>query len=102
MYLKTKWLSKQRNGAGVVFATGTPISNTLNEIYTMLRYLHYDKLKELDIEKFDDFARCFTVEAKSMELTPGGDDFKSVTRLNLTNLPAVGGLFREVADVLLI
>ena len=99
MYIKTRWLTKLRNGGGVVFATGTPISNTLNEIYTMQRYLDYQTLQEHKIHQFDNWAGVFAKEVKSMEAAPSGNGFREVTRLKLTNLQSLIGMFLKIADV---
>lgn len=99
MYIKTKWLTKMRNGGGVVFATGTPISNTLNEIYTMQRYLDYANLEAKKIHHFDNWAGTFAEEVKGVEASPSGNGFREVTRLKLTNLPSLITMFRKVADI---
>ena len=99
MYVKTKWLTKQRNGGGVVFATGTPISNTLNEMYTMQRYLDAATLEEKKCQHFDGWAGTFCKEVEDYEVSPDGNGFRTVTRLNLTNLQSLIKMFRKFADI---
>ena len=102
MYVKTQWLARQRNGGGVVFATGTPISNTLNEIYTMQRYLDSATLEEKNCKFFDAWAGTFCKEADDQEVSPDGNGFRTVTRLNLTNLQSLMKMFRKFADIKMI
>lgn len=100
MYVKTRWLSAMRNGKGVCFATGTPISNSLAEEFTMLRYLAYDKLKEMGLHNFDAWASVFTKTKEVPELNPSGNGFRMVKRLEFTNGGDLMRMFRSVADVI--
>ena len=99
MYLKTKLLTKMRNGGGVVFATGTPISNTLNEIFTMQRYLDFPTLEEKGIYYFDGWAGNFARGVPGVELSAKGTGYDQVIRLKLTNLQALIKLYRKFADI---
>lgn len=102
MFLKTRWLTKLKNGGGVVFATGTPVSNTLNEFFTLMRYLGMEDLIEKGLVHFDNWAATFAVEnPDSVELSASGEGFKKVTRLNLTNFQGLSQIFRKFADILL-
>jgi N12 class adenine-specific DNA methylase len=99
MFLKTRYLLEQAGGR-VVFATGTPISNTMAEMYTMLRYLAPDLLKERGVEHFDAWAGNFTEAVTSLELAPDGSGYRMHTRFaKFINLPELLTMFRTVADV---
>src|ERR1700690_3308541 len=99
MFLKTRYLLEQAGGR-VVFATGTPISNTMAEMYTMLRYLAPGLLKERGVEHFDAWAGNFTEAVTSLELAPDGSGYRMHTRFaKFINLPELLTMFRTVADV---
>ena len=98
LYVKTKWLSKM-HGGGVVFATGTPVSNSFSEIFTMTRYLANDRLQEIGIEFFDAWAQAFVKGIPRMELSTSGKGFDAVIRLRLTNLGSLITAYREFADI---
>jgi hypothetical protein len=100
MFLKIRYLQEQSYGRGVVFATGTPISNTLAEMYTMLRYLAPEMLAERKVEHFDSWAGNFAEAVTSLELAPDGSGYRMHTRFaKFINLPELLTVFRSVADV---
>ena len=98
LYMKTQYLTRINNGRGVVFATGTPISNTLGETYVMLSYLMGPKLREMGLAHFDSWAGTFTRRDTSAELTVAGQ-YRPRTRLKFSNIQELVSLFRQVADV---
>ena len=100
MYMKTRYLQERSDGRGVVFATGTPISNTLAEMYTMQRYLAPEMLSERGVEHFDAWAANFAEAVTSLELAPDGSGYRMHTRFaKFINLPELLSMFRTVADV---
>ena len=100
MFLKTRYLQEQNDGRGVVFATGTPISNTLAEMYTMMRYLAPESLSERGVNHFDPWAANFAEAVTSLELAPDGSGYRMNTRFaKFINLPELLTMFRSVADV---
>jgi N12 class adenine-specific DNA methylase len=100
MFLKVRYLQERSDGRGVVFATGTPISNTLAEMYTMLRYLAPEMLAERKVEHFDSWAANFAESVTSLELAPDGSGYRMHTRFaKFINLPELLSVFRTVADV---
>ena len=100
MYMKTRYVRQINEGRGVVFATGTPISNTMAEMYTMLRYLAPDLLKERGVEHFDAWAANFAEAVTSLELAPDGSGYRMHTRFaKFVNLPELLSMFRTVSDV---
>ena len=100
MFLKIRYLQERGDGRGVVFATGTPISNTLAEMYTMLRYLAPEMLAERKVEHFDSWAANFAEAVTSLELAPDGSGYRMHTRFaKFINLPELLTVFRSVADV---
>jgi len=100
MFLKIRYLQERSEGRGVVFATGTPISNTLAEMYTTLRYLAPEMLSERKVEHFDSWAANFAEAVTSLELAPDGSGYRMHTRFaKFINLPELLSVFRTVADV---
>jgi N12 class adenine-specific DNA methylase len=100
MFLKTRYLQEKSGGRGVVFATGTPISNSLAEMYTMLRYLAPDMLEERKVNHFDSWASNFAESVTSLELSPDGAGYRMNTRFaKFINLPELLQMFHTVADV---
>jgi N12 class adenine-specific DNA methylase len=100
MFLKIRYLQERGDGRGVVFATGTPISNTLAEMYTMLRYLGPEMLAERKVDHFDAWAANFAEAVTSLELAPDGSGYRMHTRFaKFINLPELLSVFRSVADV---
>ena len=98
MYMKTRYLA-ERNG-GIVFATGTPISNTMAEMYTLQRYLAPETLKAAGVEHFDAWAANFGEAVTSLELAPDGSGYRMHTRFaKFVNLPELLSMFRSFADV---
>ena len=100
MFMKCRYLDGETNSKGVVFSTGTPISNSLTEMYTMQRYLQYEKLVEMGLEHFDQWASIFTEPTSEMELAPEGGGYRMRTRCaKFMNLPELMNTFFEVADI---
>jgi hypothetical protein len=100
MFLKIRYVQEHGAGRGAVFATGTPISNTLAEMYTMLRYLAPEMLSERNVDHFDSWAANFGEAVTSLELAPDGAGYRMHTRFaKFINLPEVLSMFRTVADV---
>ena len=100
LYMKCQYMDELTGGKGVVFATGTPVSNSMAELYTMQRYLQGSLLKELGLSHFDAWASQFGETVTSMELKPEGQGFQQKTRFsNFYNLPELMALFKEVADI---
>lgn len=100
MYMKTQYLAKHNNGRGIVFATGTPISNTMAEMFTMLRYLDGKGLKENDLDFFDNWAAQFTERETVFERSPDGQGYRRVEKFTkFKNMPELVKMFRKVADV---
>ena len=100
MQLKSQYITEINNGRGVVFATGTPISNTMCEMYVMQLYLQKEALEQMGIYHFDSWAANFGEVTTALELTVEGSGFRFKSRFNkFTNLPELMNIFREVADV---
>jgi len=100
MYMKTRYLREKSGGRGVVFATGTPISNTMAEMYTAQRYLAPEMLKACGMEHFDAWAANFAEAVTSLELAPDGSGYRMHTRFSkFVNLPELLSMFRSFADV---
>ena len=100
MFAKTQWLTRTLGGRGVVFATGTPISNTMAEMYTMLRYMDMQGLKEKNLDLFDNWIRTFAEIGSGIERKPSGDGFRKVNKVkNFINMADLIKMFRKVADV---
>jgi N12 class adenine-specific DNA methylase len=99
MLMRTRWLQQQNGGRGVIFATGTPIDNSLAELYNMQRYLQFNELKERGIQSFDAWARTFATEQSQMEMKATGD-YAMETRLSsFVNVPDLQALSGVVTDV---
>lgn len=100
MYLKCQYLSEINDGRGIVFATGTPVSNTMCELYVMQLYLQKQALERMNIHHFDSWATNFGEVTTALELTVEGSGFRFKSRFNkFTNLPELMTIFREAADV---
>lgn len=100
LYLKCRILDELTNKKGIVFATGTPVSNSLVEMYTMMRYLQYDDLQRLGLLNFDAWLSNFGQIDSSLELKPDGNGFQVKKRLSkFYNLPELMTVFRQVADI---
>ena len=100
LYMKARYLHEQHPGHGVTFATGTPISNTMVEMYTMQRYLDPEGLTERGIDHFDGWAATFGEVVDTMEISPDGASLRPRSRFaRFTNLPELQQMFRAFADV---
>lgn len=100
MYIKTQYLLNTHNGRGVVFATGTPISNSIAEMFTMLRYLNPQALKNAGVSFFDNFISTFSKKESTVEPKPDGNGYRIVQKFtNFYNASGMKRMFREVADV---
>jgi N12 class adenine-specific DNA methylase len=100
MFLKVQHIQRQNNGGGVVFATGTPITNTMAEMFTMQRYLQMEELKKHHLEHFDAWAGTFGETVTAMELAPDGAGYRLHTRFaRFVNVPELMQMFRRMADV---
>ena len=100
MYMKTRYLSDLTGNRGVVFATGTPISNSMTELYTMQRYLQQSTLKKHGLSHFDSWAANFGETVTAIELAPEGTGYRMKTRFSkFFNLPELMSMFKQVADV---
>lgn len=100
MFAKCRYLDEITGGRGVVFATGTPVSNSMVELYTMMRYLQYDLLQSSGLEHFDSWAANFGETTTALELAPEGTGFRSKTRFaKFFNLPELMAMWREAADI---
>lgn len=99
-YMKCRYLDELTGGRGVVFATGTPISNSMVELYTMQKYLQYSTLKEKGLLHFDAWASTFGETVTAIELAPEGTGYRSKTRFaKFFNLPELMSMFKEIADI---
>ena len=100
MFAKCRYMDELTGGRGIIFATGTPVSNSMTELYTMQRYLQYDRLQELGMAHFDCWASRFGETCTSLELAPEGTGYRARTRFSkFFNLPELMNLFKEVADI---
>ena len=100
LFMKCRYLDEITGGRGVVFATGTPISNSMVELYTIQRYLQYKTLQEHELQHFDAWASMFGETVTAVELTPEGTGYRAKTRFaKFNNLPELMAMFKEVADI---
>ena len=100
LYMKCRYLDEITGGRGIIFATGTPISNSMVEMYTMQKYLQYNTLKENDLLHFDAWASNFGETVTAIELAPEGSGYRAKTRFSrFYNLPELMAMFKEVADI---
>lgn len=101
LFAKCRYLDEKTGGKGVVFATGTPLSNSVTELHTMMRYLNYDFLaSHNNMQNFDNWVSTFGVQKKEYELAPAGNKFKERTRIaEYANLPELMSMFKTIADV---
>ncbi|MCH5353649.1 MAG: DEAD/DEAH box helicase family protein [Acutalibacter sp.] len=100
LFMKTQYLDEITGGRGTIFATGTPISNSMVELYTIQRYLQYGVLQETDMGFFDDWAANFGETVTSIELSPEGTGYRAKTRFaRFFNLPELMNTFKMVADI---
>ena len=100
LYMKCRYLDELTGGRGVVFATGTPISNSMVEMYTMQKYLQYGTLRRNDLIHFDAWASTFGETVTAIELSPEGTGYRAKTRFaKFYNLPELMAMFKETADI---
>ncbi len=100
LFMKCQYLDKITGGRGTVFATGTPVSNSMVELYTMQRYLQYGTLQKMQLEFFDSWASTFGETVTAIELSPEGTGYRAKTRFaKFHNLPELMNMFKETADI---
>ena len=100
MFAKCRYLDETTGGRGIVFATGTPISNSMTEMYSIQRYLQYDRLQEMGMGQFDSWASRFGETTTALELAPEGTGYRARTRFaKFFNLPELMNMFKEIADI---
>ena len=100
MFAKCRYMDEITGNRGIIFATGTPVSNSMTELYTMQRYLQYERLQELNMTHFDCWASRFGETVTALELAPEGTGYRARTRFSkFFNLPELMNLFKEVADI---
>ncbi len=100
LFMKCRYIDEITGGKGIVFATGTPVSNSMVELYTMQRYLQYSELRNSDLENFDSWASTFGETITAIELAPEGNGYRAKTRFaKFYNLPELMVMFKEVADI---
>lgn len=100
LFMKSRYLDEITGGKGLIFATGTPISNSMVELYTMQRYLQYHTLVKNDLQHFDAWASTFGETVTAIELAPEGTGYRAKTRFaKFFNLPELMAMFKEVADI---
>ncbi len=100
LFMKTQYLDELTGGKGVIFATGTPVSNSMVELYTMQRYLQYKTLQDKNLQHFDAWASTFGETVTAIELAPEGTGYRAKTRFaRFFNLPELMSMFKDVADI---
>ena len=100
MFMKCRYMDELTGGKGIIFATGTPVSNSMTELYTMQRYLQLGKLQSMGLQNFDAWASMFGETTTALELAPEGTGFRAKTRFSrFFNLPELMKTFKEVADI---
>lgn len=100
MFAKCQYMDELTGGRGITFATGTPISNSMNELYTNMRYLMHNTLTKMGLGHFDSWASSFGETTTAIELAPEGTGYRAKTRFSkFFNLPELIGMFKEVADI---
>ena len=100
LFMKCRYLDELTDGRGVIFATGTPISNSITEMYTMQRYLQYETLRKNGLQHFDCWASTFGETVTAIELAPEGTGYRAKTRFaRFYNLPELMNMFKEIADI---
>lgn len=100
LFMKCRYLDEKTGSKGVIMATGTPLSNSVTELHTMMRFLEYDFLKDHGLNNFDNWVTVFGQQKTEWELAPAGNKFKERTRIaNYTGLPELMSMFKQVADV---
>ena len=100
MFMKCRYMDEITGGRGVIFATGTPVSNSMTELYTVMRYLQYGTLQKKNLTHFDSWASTFGETTTAIELAPEGTGYRARTRFaKFFNLPELMNMFKEVADI---
>ncbi len=100
LFMKCRYLDELTDGKGVIFATGTPVSNSMVELYTMQRYLQYSELEKRHLQQFDAWASTFGETTTAIELSPEGTGYRAKTRFaKFFNLPELMAMFKEIADI---
>ena len=100
MFMKCRYMDELTGGRGVIFATGTPVSNSMTELYTVMRYLQYGTLQKKNLTHFDCWASTFGETSTAIELAPEGTGYRARTRFaKFFNLPELMNMFKEVADI---
>ena len=100
MFMKCRYMDELTGGRGITFATGTPISNSMTELYTIMRYLQYDTLMRMGMGHFDSWAATFGETVTAIELSPEGTGYRAKTRFaRFFNLPELISIFKEAADI---
>lgn len=100
LFMKISYILEMNGGRGVIFATGTPLSNSMGELYVMQKYLQLDRLKEMGLEHFDEWASTFGEIVNSFEIAPDGSGFRTKARFaQFFNIPELMTLFKEIADI---
>lgn len=100
LFQKCRYMDEKTGGRGIVFATGTPVSNSVTELHTMMRYLQYDFLQEKGLHHFDSWVSTFGKQKTDWELAPAGNKFKQRTRIaSYANMPELTSMFKQCADV---
>ena len=100
MFMKCRYMDEITGGKGITFATGTPVSNSMTELYTIMRYLQYDTLMNMGMGHFDSWAATFGETVTAIELSPEGTGYRAKTRFaRFFNLPELISIFKETADI---
>ena len=100
MFMKCRYMDELTGGGGITFATGTPVSNSMTELYTIMRYLQYDTLMRMGMGHFDSWAATFGETVTAIELSPEGTGYRAKTRFaRFFNLPELISIFKEAADI---
>ncbi|MBR0168145.1 MAG: helicase SNF2, partial [Synergistaceae bacterium] len=100
MFMKCRYMGELTGGRGIIFATGTPVSNSMTELYTMQRYLQFGRLQSMGLQNFDAWASTFGETTTALELAPEGTGFRAKTRFSkFFNLPELMKTFKDVADI---
>ena len=100
MFMKCRYIEQESGGTGVVFATGTPLTNSFTELYTMMRYLELDELESMGLGGFDSWASTFGMKEDLFEVNPTGTGFRTISKFSkFYNLPELITLFSEIADI---
>jgi N12 class adenine-specific DNA methylase/predicted RNA methylase len=100
MFVKTRFIQEQNKGRGVFFLTGTPVSNSIAEMYTMMRYMKYDTLQEMGIKHFDQWANMFAMTSTDWEVDASGTRYRLQNKLEFANLPGLMAFYKDFADII--